>query len=198
MEDKYCGKCKTLKTVSMFYKNKLSKDGFATKCIECHKKYLQDNKEKIKLKTKQYRLDHKDEIKYSEKKYKEANKEKVAEQKRNYELNNKDKIKEVRSKYRKTKIGRLIQKNKNHTRRAFTKKGDVTTSQLAELQQNAKLCYWCKTSLKNIGTHIDHYIPISKGGKHTISNLVISCKSCNLKKGAKLPSEFVNLINIVE
>ena len=59
-----------------------------------------------------------------------------------------------------------------------------------ELQNNAKICYWCNVSLKNTKVHIDHYTPLSKGGEHTISNLVVSCSKCNLEKHSKDPLEF--------
>jgi len=79
-------------------------------------------------------------------------------------------------------------------RRSLTKQGDVTNIQLLELQQNAKVCYWCKCLLKNVKVHIDHYVPLSKGGLHTLSNLVVSCSKCNLSKEAKLPNDFANSI----
>lgn len=36
------------------------------------------------------------------------------------------------------------------------------------------------------GLHIDHIVPISKGGKTVPSNLQVLCAKCNLSKGAKL------------
>lgn len=32
---------------------------------------------------------------------------------------------------------------------------------------------------------IDHIIPISQGGMNTVNNLLLSCRHCNLSKGAK-------------
>lgn len=34
---------------------------------------------------------------------------------------------------------------------------------------------------------LDHYVPLSKGGKHESENIVAACDSCNLRKGAALP-----------
>ena len=40
--------------------------------------------------------------------------------------------------------------------------------------------------LEHRSMHFDHVKPLSKAGKTTVSNLVISCGECNLRKGAKL------------
>ena len=37
------------------------------------------------------------------------------------------------------------------------------------------------------GTHIDHFIPIARGGTNAEGNLVEACKSCNSSKGSKEP-----------
>ena len=36
--------------------------------------------------------------------------------------------------------------------------------------------------------HVDHFIPLSRGGLHVISNLVPACAACNTSKGNKLPN----------
>lgn len=38
---------------------------------------------------------------------------------------------------------------------------------------------------------IDHFFPLSKGGKHEILNIVPSCKSCNCKKSDFNPYEWI-------
>ena len=50
-------------------------------------------------------------------------------------------------------------------------------------------CYWCRTRLGTT-THLDHVVPLSRGGTHGPENLVIACPTCNLSKGAKHPMDF--------
>ncbi|WP_081161523.1 HNH endonuclease [Ensifer aridi] len=38
--------------------------------------------------------------------------------------------------------------------------------------------------------HIDHIIPLSRGGTNHLSNLTVSCSSCNLEKAALTPDEW--------
>ena len=37
-----------------------------------------------------------------------------------------------------------------------------------------------------LDAHLDHVLPLSRGGKHLYSNVVTSCRDCNLKKGADI------------
>jgi 5-methylcytosine-specific restriction endonuclease McrA len=50
-------------------------------------------------------------------------------------------------------------------------------------------CYWCK---KRVGDsyHIDHIIPLSRGGSNSRENICVACAPCNLSKGSKMPEEF--------
>lgn len=50
-------------------------------------------------------------------------------------------------------------------------------------------CAYCAAN----ATTLDHFIPISKNGVSAIWNIVPSCRKCNMKKGATLPSECVRL-----
>lgn len=48
-------------------------------------------------------------------------------------------------------------------------------------------CRYCGVSPDQ--PHFDHVIPFSRGGKTELSNLVLSCRSCNSRKAAKTPEE---------
>jgi 5-methylcytosine-specific restriction endonuclease McrA len=53
------------------------------------------------------------------------------------------------------------------------------------------LCYWCGCKLTKNGWHVDHVIPLGKGGAHAAFNLVKACKTCNESKSDKMPKDFV-------
>lgn len=49
--------------------------------------------------------------------------------------------------------------------------------------------YTCQYCGVNRELTIDHVVPVSRGGKSTFENCVAACKTCNSKKGNKLPKE---------
>lgn len=58
-----------------------------------------------------------------------------------------------------------------------------------KLEQYKGLCHWCAAKIGG-AVHRDHVIALSLGGSNDISNIVPSCATCNLSKGAKTPLEF--------
>lgn len=48
-------------------------------------------------------------------------------------------------------------------------------------------CFYCGGNFD----HVDHYIPLVKGGPHSLQNVRPSCESCNLHKGSKMPTDFL-------
>lgn len=174
-QTKYCHSCNQHKYVCFFSKSKRTKDGFASQCKQCVKLYRDTNKKNISEKNKEYYEKNKNAILSRHKIYRSLNSQKI----NIYMVN-----------YRKTEKGNSIQQNSDHKRRTKTKEGDITSEQLLHLKKSTKLCYWCNESLKNKKVHIDHYTPLSKGGEHTLSNIVISCSNCNQKKSYKDPLLF--------
>lgn len=50
-------------------------------------------------------------------------------------------------------------------------------------------CFYCQKPLRLAQATLDHYLPRALGGTYDAFNLVLSCKRCNLSKGAKLPAD---------
>jgi hypothetical protein len=51
-------------------------------------------------------------------------------------------------------------------------------------------CFWCGTHL-GVDFAVDHAVPISRGGRNTTGNILITCHHCNKAKQTKMPHEFV-------
>ena len=212
MTTKLCTKCNTIKSTTEFHKDRTSKDGLCFCCIECkkiyreknkesiskyHKEYREKNKEILNKRSKEYQNKYKYKHKHKQdkeyyKKYYEKNKQKISERIKKYHIDNKERMELKQKIYKKTESAKISIKNTRMKRRTIKKQGDVTSIQLSKLLEDAKSCYWCNTSLKGLIAHIDHYIPISKGGQHTLSNLVVSCPHCNHIKSSKDPYAFAN------
>jgi len=185
------------------------------KCIETGKKYRERNLERLKAKSNSYKKAHPEYIKEYNSMYRETNKEKAKVEWKKYyeknklqlcqshrehhknnpqvrkEYNQTQRRKDIAKTYRKSERGRVSERNMKHKRRTLTKQGDVTTEQLLTLKNTAKTCFYCDCDLTIVKAHIDHLVPLARGGEHTISNLVMACATCNTRKGAKDPMEFI-------
>jgi len=53
-------------------------------------------------------------------------------------------------------------------------------------------CAYCDREVKVSSFHRDHFIPKSLGGISDIGNIVPSCPTCNLRKSAKHPKDFLS------
>lgn len=88
----------------------------------------------------------------------------------------------------------LANQRKTHSRRRrallFSAPGSHTAEDILILWEKSKhRCYWCGKRIKDGKYHVDHVMPLSKGGSDGIENLVIACPTCNMSKGTKLPQE---------
>lgn len=52
-------------------------------------------------------------------------------------------------------------------------------------------CRWCRADTAPAARHIDHVVPLSRGGADAVDNLCVACPTCNLRKGSKLPGDFM-------
>lgn len=165
-----------------YFTNKACKHGHITEryvtdghCVICktnrkiksrnegyNKKYYELNKDKKK----KYRIDNKNACIERNRKYYLANKERLNELMREHYTNNKDYYIMLR-----------------HGRRSNIKNLVITITDYEKLvlfdiyKQSRKL---------GPGYHVDHIYPVSKGGRHSPNNLMITPAEFNLSKGDKL------------
>lgn len=187
---KHCTKCKQDKDVNDFSKNKSKPDGRATECKLCVKQY-----------NTKYREEHKNENREYLKEYRQVNKLSLDEKKKEYVANNKvSHLKRQHNWYIKnvdTIKARTSQYQKDHpeqyqmyNNRRLARKKTVVVEKFDHqdiISKYGSKCVYCGRAF----THIDHYVPLSKGGSHTLENVRPSCEMCNLTKSNKLPEDFL-------
>lgn len=71
----------------------------------------------------------------------------------------------------------------DHMKRERAKAREIRASQWWRQEIGKGACYHCGQKFSREDLTMDHLIPISRGGKSTKKNIVVSCKECNsLKK----------------
>lgn len=202
---KTCYVCKKEKSYSEFHKSSRQKDGYAQLCKYCKakqdKEYREKNKEKLQEYCAAYYENNKEQLNASRKaRYYNATPQEVVvrqRKKQEYNQNAPTHVKERKQRYDKkyfaSEKGKITTAKSVHKRRAqkiSSEDGTVTSQALEELKvEQNNTCRHCGCLLDFSAkgqVHLDHLIPLSKGGAHTITNVVWSCASCNLRKSDKL------------
>lgn len=211
---KICRICNLEKELFNFCKNKNSKDKLSVQCKDCAKKYQQNNKQKYNSCNKEYRrlyrLENKIRINFLRSKNRKLHSKIINENARVDYLINKNKIREYQRKFYQKNKSYFSAKNKNYrinnleyillrnrARKVLLK--NFSTIKQIKIDQllinNNHKCLYCGIKVeKRVNLHLDHKIPLSKNGNHTIDNIAISCASCNLRKGTKSVKEFLQIL----
>ncbi len=132
------------------------------------------------------------------KRYYHEHREKLAAEAKDREQRKRDAIKD--GTYEKTRKRLSLDEKRakanlaSHVRRAILQGVEVEQVTLADLRtmrwrQNG-FCLYCNMNLGEHDIHVDHWIPLAKGGSGNKDNLCLLHGTCNLKKGARHPDEF--------
>ncbi len=210
---KWCEKGKHFVCRSEFYSAAKRKDGLMTTCQSCLKKYINQNIEVVKKRRKSYYARNRDLIikrsylNYKQNKYKilgrqkaynQVNKDTIQQRKKHYYQNNFANNEEYRAKTRAYRE-KHAQRISVYKQRGFAKlrsvrqniKGEFSLDQwLLKIEFHGYCCYLCGKSLQGKKFHLEHRIPLSRGGTNFLANVAPSCVRCNLSKGNKTEFEF--------
>lgn len=143
--------------------------------------WRRENKERIKITAKQYRLLNKDKLQQYHYQWRKEHPEAWALMRAKSRIKHIDAIKAKRLIW--VQNNRETIRNANRNRRALKAgaAGKVSTQQLLDrINFFGGLCAYCGA----VYEHVDHVIPLSRGGTNWPANLRPACKTCNLKKHA--------------
>jgi 5-methylcytosine-specific restriction endonuclease McrA len=127
------------------------------------------------------------------KRWREKNREFDKERAAKWRLENPELAKAVAKKWRSVPKNKEILLAKENRRRARKNRGggSYTPADIKEIFFAQKgRCAFCRMRLGK-DRHIDHIVPLSKGGTSNRQNLQLLCKPCNLSKGSKDQIEFM-------
>jgi 5-methylcytosine-specific restriction endonuclease McrA len=88
-------------------------------------------------------------------------------------------IERTHAKNLRRKMGRLLMSD-----------GTLHGRAIQSLFATAKRCPYCQKQIDPKDKTLDHIIPVSRGGAHSILNVVVCCRRCNTAKGARTPLEW--------
>jgi len=200
---KRCSKCGETKSFTEYGKQGDQKDGLRSHCKMCrsdssriynearreeiaayNRAYKEAHKEEMVAYSRAYRKENRAEIAARARAYRKSHKEEKAALNRAYRESHKEEIAARAHAYYETPRGRAVAFAACHRRRLLPGGQDITAAMIQEvLDASNGVCPYCGKSFKN--GHIDHIIPVSKGGTNARDNLVYCCQRCNLSKGAK-------------
>lgn len=211
-EYKRCTKCgQSLPANREYYQHDRSKkDGWRSSCKKCDKpirdvyaqihreeiaqktrEWAKKNPEKAALRSEEYRKSHIEQFRLYRQNWVNAHPIADKQAKRKWEANNKQKVAARGKRWRKNNP--IKARAAKHRRRAreLAAEGSYDKADIdILLVSQGRHCWWCGRKLGD-KFHIDHIIPLSRGGSNWPANLCISCPKCNLEKSSKTPAEFM-------
>lgn len=184
-------------TSEYFHNSPRGRDGLASYCKPCaHKrtkanKYKPENIEKTRARGRAHYHAHKEHYLVQHKQWYEANREYALEKDRQFRIDHPEILAERWQHWYQTENGKEHSRLRVRNRYARRKgaQGNYTYADIQRIFKAQKSkCYYCHDVLEQY--HIDHIVPIIRGGSNEPSNLVLTCPSCNLSKGTKLLHEW--------
>jgi hypothetical protein len=192
---KVCTKCGEAKSFESFHKDKNKKDGRFSWCKSCvsdnTRKWYEANRAKAIDKAKAWYSDHKEYRAEYSKIYRETNRTHLT----HYKLS--------RIEHRRQLYAQQPEKYRAHSHNRRARKhnagGSYTVADIAAIRaaqtdkQGRLICWACNKPI--VGKpHLDHWIPLGKGGTNDPGNLHYMHAKCNLSKSAKHPTEIGRLL----
>lgn len=174
--------------------------------IDYRNKWCKEHPEQNRAAAKRFRKNNPEKVREWDRRWRHDNPDKSNEIKRKWKRNNLEKDREISLRCRWENIDRSREyarqwhrdnpeKSRSSVRRRRAirhNNGPVMTGLEQQKWEAAqpKVCNYCGRDCAD-NYHIDHIVPIAKGGLHQAHNLAIACPSCNQRKGAKDLEEFM-------
>lgn len=163
----------------------------ADKIRQAKAKWAEENRCKKREAEKTWRLANPEKTQARHAKYRERNPEKARAASNAWRAANPEKFRASVAAYQVNNPEKRRANEANRRARKLEAGGTHTPDDINDLfrRQRGK-CACCRASIKR-GYHVDHIHPLARGGSNDKANLQLLCPTCNTKKSAKHPIEFM-------
>lgn len=191
---KTCSRCKQDKPLSAFSADRSKHDCLRSHCKACVASYRANydatHQELITATKSIWRAEHKDRIAATNASWYANHREEQAAYRSSYRSNHREQIATRMSRWHKDNPNNKIAANQRRRARKIAVGGTHTATDIQRQGEVQKwLCWWCGEDCRD-EYHVDHLIPLARGGHNGPGNIVIACPHCNLSKNNKTPDEF--------
>lgn len=157
---------------------------------ESDRRWRENNEKQYRESKRRYRERNKEAIAEYQTRYWQENREQLSEYRRAYYLNNLERFAELRAEYYRNNPEIWRVSFARRKARKLAAKGSHTAEDIRDMYgSQGGLCAYCETPLFD-RYHVDHMLPLSRGGADDWTNLALTCPECNLRKGTKTAEEF--------
>ena len=181
-QSKPCSVCGEDKPLGAFGPQPHGKYGRRAACNQCrkieHRDYYERHREQVLTRCAEYRAEHPDRVSDIQARSYAAHRKVRSRQRSQWRKQNPDACR-----------ARTMSANARRRARRASATGSFTQADVdAQYKRQRGRCYWCG---ERVGRkyHVDHVVPLSRGGGNGPENLVISCATCNVRKNDRLPHE---------
>ncbi len=161
--------------------------------IEKQRKLCQPSaKESRRVNQLKYAAENREQERQRVAKWREDFPEKATETHRIYYLKNSDEVRAANKAYRLAHLETYLEYSNQYQHRKRAGGGRLTKGYRSRLMKEQDgLCLACGCDLSKSGFHLDHKVPLSKGGLHHDDNVQLLCPPCNRRKSAKNFEDFL-------
>lgn len=202
---KTCKVCNVKKSLDSYHRAVNNADGHRGTCKPCTKNQdaarYASNPKKHRERALSYYHEHKEEAARRSARRYALNRQKISERRKQHRQENIWRYKkQERASYQRNKqqkrqaakdyAKRFPEKSRlrNATRRARLRQASIYQISSSEIKRlYTRNCLFCEASE---GIDLDHAIPLSRGGRHSIANLIPLCDNCNSTKYNKTIMEW--------
>lgn len=192
---KKCSSCGAVKPSHEFNRDAHLKDGLTSACKACRaqqsREYYAANRTRYAQVRHDWHIANKESVSARKRVYRDQSLARITEQQRRWYEGHREVVRKKSKEWKLTHPEKVRLMSQRGTRMRRARLGGIvisTENWRGVLEKAGNRCLYCGA----VGDlHIEHFIPVSRGGQSTLTNILPACEPCNKSKGAHDPYTWI-------